>query len=389
MDGDGHVHRGDVDRVVRHRLEHVGAGLREARRRHGPAGTVELDDLRVERHPAGTSPVQPGDREAGGRRLARVDHGLRLRPAAHVAARQRLVRRREAVVPGQHRQLQPVRQGDRACGIAVDADRRGLVVVVALGGAGPPVQPHDVVIDLPHRPERREGLVRPAVVRDGPDEVPVAPVGRHAHLVDELLPARVEVRRLPPVGVARLEEVVLADGNDRLLLVVPVQVAEHHGERPVGVPLPAFEHRLDVLAGQPPGLPLRRCAGKEHRHDCTDHRARWFHHRKSPCGPEVCGSARHPAHASEVRPAPRRRLRGARGAGRRRPRLRRPARGEAVSCRCPQPPAAPRARPGSPRRRARTSSPTRSSCRRWTADRNQPSCAGRRSSGCPRSCRAS
>jgi hypothetical protein len=57
------------------------------------------------------------------------------------------------------------------------------------------------------------------------------------------------MRRLVLIDAARLHRVVGADGDVDLLLVVPVHVAEDHVEAAVGVALPAFEDRDDVLAG--------------------------------------------------------------------------------------------------------------------------------------------
>ena len=218
---------------------------------------------RLERHRARTPPVHPGDGEAGDCRAPRIDDGLRLRSGAHGALGEGGTGRRNAVITHQHGQLQRVRQRHGARLGTVDADERLLIVHVSLGRAAAPVQAHDVPVDLPHRPERPVGLVGAAVVRKGPDEVLVAPVGRHAHLEDELLPARVEVCGLPPVGFTRFQVVVRADRNYRLFLVVPVQIAEHHVERAVGVALPALEDRLDVLAPQPGGLAVERAPGGE------------------------------------------------------------------------------------------------------------------------------
>ena len=83
---------------------------------------------------------------------------------------------------------------------------------------------------------------------EGPDKLLLTPVRRYVHSENELLATRVEARRLTPVRRPRLELVVRAHGYLRHLLVVPVQVAEDHGERAVGVRFPALEHRRHVLS---------------------------------------------------------------------------------------------------------------------------------------------
>ena len=97
-----------------------------------------------------------------------------------------------------------------------------------------------------------------AVAGQGPDEILLAPVFRHADGEDVLLAARVEVRRLTLVDAARLERVVRPDRHVDLFLVVPVHVAEDHVEAAVGVALPAFEDRDNVLARRVTNLRQRR-----------------------------------------------------------------------------------------------------------------------------------
>jgi hypothetical protein len=101
-------------------------------------------------------------------------------------------------------------------------------------------------IDLPHRLQRRDHLLRLTVGGERPLQGLIAEILRHGHAEDVLVPTRREVRRLSAVG-ARLEGVGRTDGKVDLFLVVPVHVAEPHVVRAVRVDVEAFVHRRHAL----------------------------------------------------------------------------------------------------------------------------------------------
>ena len=88
-------------------------------------------------------------------------------------------------------------------------------------------------VDLPlgaQVPGNRDGL---AVRGQRPRQPPVE-VGGHDHRENPRLPPRQEMGGLPPVGGTGIEAVARADGHVEVLVVVPVEVAEH--EAAGGVP---------------------------------------------------------------------------------------------------------------------------------------------------------
>ena len=154
---------------------------------------------------------------------------------------------------------------------AIDQNDGGRRVHDVRRAAAAPVHRDDLLVDdlLGHQPPDR--AVGPAVGGDRPDELLVTPVGRHAHAEGETLAPRIEERRLSPVGVTRLEVVVGTDRDIEVLFVVAVQVPEEHVEAAVGVLLPPFEDRLEILAAVI-GLRGRggRAAEDEHTEDPDD-----------------------------------------------------------------------------------------------------------------------
>jgi hypothetical protein len=136
---------------------------------------------------------------------------------------------------------------DGTLGRTFQLDRRRVILFAELAGAAA-VLLIGADVDLPGRHQRRERLLGPAVRCQRPDQILLAPVLRYAHLEHVLLPPRVEVRRLSLVHSARLERVVGPDRNVDFLLVIPVHVPEDHVEAAIGIALPAFEDRDDVLA---------------------------------------------------------------------------------------------------------------------------------------------
>ena len=174
--------------VVDHRLQDVVARLGERRgRRRGAVGELRLRG--GEDHVARPAVFRPQHRHAG-----------RLRRSALL--RQPVVGRRDV-------------ERRAARGLIGDADlhvgrqiRTDLLAVAAARRAKP--------IDLPHRLQRGDDLLRLAVRVHGPHELLVAEVLRHGHLEDVLVAPRREVGRLAAIDT-RLERVVRTDGDVELL----------------------------------------------------------------------------------------------------------------------------------------------------------------------------
>jgi hypothetical protein len=140
-----------------------------------------------------------------------------------------------------------------------DGGRQVGVDVLAVAAARGP-QP----IDLPHRFERADDLVRLPVRSQAPHQFLIAEIFRHHDLEDVLVAARREVRRLPAIA-ARLERVRLADRQIDRLLVIAVHIAEPHVERAVRVDVEALVDRRDALARRVAhGDELRRGLLRQH-----------------------------------------------------------------------------------------------------------------------------
>ena len=135
------------------------------------------------------------------------------------------------------------------------------------------------------------------------------PVLRHVHPEEEVVLARIEVRRLAAIRGPGLEAVLGADGDAQLLDMVPVQVPEHHVEAAVGHAFPSFVDGHDRLPGVEPDVELGRLRLRDERpRSRTGQRRRGNHDGVNPRArrqSRVIGAARAPSSCAS-RPCARR-----------------------------------------------------------------------------------